>query len=239
VVIILGAHTKVNEDFIQLNIKYLHERHVMCVGGTQVNVGDTFMQQTIGYAMSSPFGIATAPYRFMKQEQYVDTVVYAAYRRELFDKVGYFETDMFISEDAEFNWRIRKAGYKILFTPNIVSYYYPRKTLGLLFKQFFKYGRARVSVVKKHFDALKILHLVPSGFVLSLIIFVTLSLWFLWARIMLAGMVGIYLIGSYISAIPVGRVHGWKHAIALPLPYIAMHVGFGLGFIIGAIKTYE
>ena len=239
VVIILGAHTKVEDDFIQLNISYLRDKGVMCVGGTQINVGDTFLQQTIGYAMSSPFGIATAPYRFMKKEQYVDTVVYAAYRRQLFDQVGYFETDLFISEDAEFNWRIRKAGHKILFTPRIFTYYYPRKRLDTLFKQFFKYGRARVAVVKKHYDALKALHLVPSCFVMSLVLLIVFSLWYPEARWILGGLGIAYFLGSYIAAIPVGLLHGWKHAVVLPLPFIAMHIGFGLGFMVGAVKTYK
>jgi len=129
VVIILGAHTTIKHDFVRYNIHYMHTLDVKCVGGTQINVGDTFKQRAIGYAMGSAFGIPSAPYRFFPKKRFVDTVVYAAYKKELFEEVGYFDEELHISEDAEFNWRIRKAGYKIFYTPEIVSYYYPRKNL--------------------------------------------------------------------------------------------------------------
>ncbi len=148
VVIILGAHTKVRKDFVSKNIEKMRDKSVLCVGGTQINKGDSYIQQAIGNAMGSPFGIMSAPYRFKKTSGYVDTVVYAAYHRSLFDKVGYFDEKKPISEDAEFNWRIRKAGYKIYFSPDIISYYFPRKNLKRLLNQFFRYGIFRVNVVK-------------------------------------------------------------------------------------------
>ncbi|MDQ7053963.1 MAG: glycosyltransferase family 2 protein [candidate division KSB1 bacterium] len=137
VIIILGAHTKINPDFIERNIELMLERGEVCTGGTQINIGDTYWQQAIGIGMASKFGIPTAPYRYETNERYVDTVVYAAYRRDILEKVGLFEEDLHIAEDAELNWRIRQAGFKIFFSPNIVSYYYPRPNLRKLFKQFF------------------------------------------------------------------------------------------------------
>ena len=136
----------------------MQSMNVCCVGGTQINTGDTFLQRAIGYAMGSRYGIPSAPYRFNKKPRFVDTVVYAAYAKELFDQIGYFDEELHISEDAEFNWRIRQTGHKIWYTPEIVSYYYPRKDLRLLAKQFFNYGILRVNVIKKHGDAVKLLH---------------------------------------------------------------------------------
>jgi GT2 family glycosyltransferase len=173
VIIILGAHTRIDKRFVSLNIKYQHEKNVSCVGGTQINVGDTFLQQTIGVAMGSVFGMPSAPYRFRKQACYVDTVVYASYRRHLFEEVGFFDEELHIAEDAEFNWRIRQMGHKIFYSPDIVSYYYPRETLDALAKQFFNYGILRVNVIKKHFDAFKWIHIVPPAFVF---LFIALSL---------------------------------------------------------------
>jgi len=176
IVIILGAHTYVEKSFVRLNVEYMRKLGVKCVGGTQVNMGETYLQMAIGAAMSSPFGIASAPYRFQKKEKYVDTVVYAAYRREVFDEVGYFDEELFISEDAELNWRIRKAGHRIFFTPRIVSYYFHRKTIPQVIKQFFRYGILRINVVKKHPDAFKMRHGIPPTFVLSIIATLLLGL---------------------------------------------------------------
>ena len=137
VIVILGAHTIIDRQFISLNNKFLNEKNVKVTGGTQINIGKTFRQRLIGQVMGLPFGISSASYRWSKREQFVDTVVYAAYRRELFEEIGYFEEKFSISEDAEINWRIRQKGYKIFYSPEIKTYYYPRNTITGFLKQLF------------------------------------------------------------------------------------------------------
>jgi GT2 family glycosyltransferase len=239
IIIILGAHTKVKKDFISKNIEYIKKQSVLCVGGTQINKGDTYIQQAIGHAMGSPFGIMSAPYRFQKNPGFVDTVVYAAYHRSLFDELGYFDEEKIISEDAEFNWRIRKAGHKIYYSPDIVSYYYPRKNLGRLARQFFQYGIFRINVVKKHWDALKILHLIPAMFVFLLGftgVFSFFNPWFRGLFFILLLMYGIYLFIASISSIMKSNL---KYLPALPIAFITMQLSFGAGFLVGLFKTYR
>lgn len=43
-----------------------------------------------------------------------------AYRREVLERFGFFDDDMWLAEDILFNWKIFKAGEKILFDPAIV-----------------------------------------------------------------------------------------------------------------------
>lgn len=236
VVIILGAHTLLAPDFISLNTKYLEEKNVECVGGTTENIGHTFIQQAIGLAMSSPFGILSAPYRYSSRAQYVDTVIYGAYRRKLFEELGLFEENGIISEDAEFNWRIRKAGYKIFYTPKIKTFYYPRESIPKLIKQFFKYGILRVNVIKKHIDALKLKHLLPSLVLLLTVALAFLSIWkgfFLYPVAVLAGAYFVLmLIGSAQSCFR----KGWKYFVILPLVFMTLHVSFAGGFLAGLLK---
>lgn len=240
VVIILGAHTRIKRDFVSLNIRYMNALNVKCVGGTQVNVGDTFLQRAVGYAMGSFFGIPSAPYRFFPKKRFVDTVVYAAYRKELFDQVGYFDEELHISEDAEFNWRIRKAGHQIFFTPEIVSYYYPRKTLGRLFKQFFNYGILRVNVIKKHQDALKLVHLLPPAILGGVLFLVILSLFkptVVWALVGLVLFYFLYLLYGTIHTCLKNRA--FQYFFILPVIFAVMHFSWGLGFWVGLFKTYK
>jgi len=61
----------------------MREKNVKCSGGTQINTGDNWRQRAVGLAMGSRFGIPSAPYRFYKKGRFVDTVVYAAYSRDL------------------------------------------------------------------------------------------------------------------------------------------------------------
>lgn len=237
VVIILGAHTKVKENFISKNIKNMREKSVLCVGGTQINQGDSYVQQAIGNAMSSPFGIMSAPYRFRKTAGYVDTVVYAAYHKSLFDEVGYFDDKKIISEDAEFNWRIRKAGHKIYFSPEIISYYYPRKNIIRLLRQFFRYGIFRVNVVKKHSDALKLLHLIPAVFVLCLGSTAFLSFFSKGFRSMFLVLSVLYTLYLIVASVSSAKKSGWKYFPVLPVAFMTMQISFGAGFLLGLFKT--
>ncbi len=239
VIIILGAHTRVKSDFVEQNIRTMKAQKVLCVGGTQINTGDTYIQRAIGKAMGSPFGIMSAPYRYRRRANFVDTVVYAAYHRSLFDQIGYFDEEKIIAEDAEFNWRIRKAGYKIFFTPKIVSYYFPRANLRKLVKQFFRYGILRVNVVKKHLDAIKILHMIPAAFVLFLVLSGLLTLIrpnvapIFWGLLLLYGA---FLI---VASLYTGIRYGFKYLPVLPFVFAAMQLSFGAGFLVGIFKSHE
>lgn len=240
VVIILGAHTRIDKYFVSTNIKYMNELGVKCTGGTQKNVGDTYLQRAVGYGMGSAFGMPSAPYRFFPKKRFVDTVVYAAYRKELFDEIGYFDEELHISEDAEFNWRIRQAGHKIFYTPEIVSYYYPRKNLRGLFRQFFNYGILRVNVIKKHFDAFKLIHALPPIFILAVLILSVLSFAKpVYGSIML-GLIALYLIYLLIGSLgTVIKLKKLSYFPILPFVFLTMQISWGLGFIVGVFKTYK
>ena len=237
VVIILGAHTVIKDDFVSQNIHFMALKNVKCAGGTQINVGDTYTQKAIGYAMGHPFGLASAPYRFVKSEKFVDTVVYAAYKKELFDEVGYFDEELFISEDAELNWRIRQAGHKIFYTPKIISYYYPRNTLKKLIIQLFRYGILRVNVIKKHFDAIKLVHLISPLFVLTSVF--TGIFGFIWPAFfkILTGLRLIYLFFVLGSSLSISIKKGFKYLVSLPIIFISIHISWGIGFLVGIFKS--
>lgn len=240
VIIILGAHTRIDRNFVKLNIHYMREKNVKCTGGTQINTGETFLQRAIGLAMGSRFGIPSAPYRFFKKGRFVDTVVYAAYHRSLFDQIGYFDEELHISEDAELNWRIRKAGNKIYYSPDIISYYYPRRNLRLLAKQFFNYGILRVNVIKKHPDAVKLMHLIPPSFVFGSFLLLLLGVRWPQCWTILAFTWLIYLFYVLIAAFEVALSHRcFKYLLVLPLAFMTMQLAWGMGFLVGIFKTHK
>ena len=59
----------------------------------------------------------------------VDTVPFGCYRREIFDKIGFFNENLERGQDIEFNLRLKRAGGKIYLLPEIVGYYYARSNL--------------------------------------------------------------------------------------------------------------
>jgi cellulose synthase/poly-beta-1,6-N-acetylglucosamine synthase-like glycosyltransferase len=233
IIIILGAHASLDPDFIFFNNKYLNEKNVQVTGGTQINVGFTFIQKAIALAMENPFGMGSAPYRWSKKEQFVDTVVYAAYKRELFDEIGYFEENFSISEDAELNWRIRKAGHKIFFSPDIKSYYHPRKTVRKFIQQMFRYGILRVHMFKKHKSAVKITHMIPPSFVVVLTSLLILTLASVLKPIFLIVVFLSYFLVNLFSVLLKISKENLKFIPIVSFLIFLLHFSWGLGFIIG------
>ncbi len=237
IIIILGAHTRVDKRFIELNTRYMREKDVKCVGGTQYNEGLTYWQKAIGLAMSSRWGIPSAPYRFSQTAGYVDTVVYAAYHRSLFDEIGYFDEELRISEDAEFNWRIRKAGYKIWFSPDIITWYYPRATLERFIRQFFNYGILRVNVIKKHPDAWKWIHLLPAILFLATGILAILAIFNSICFLSLLLVCLFYLIYLILASLFTGfKKKHYQFIPTLPLLFSSMQLSWVCGFLVGILN---
>jgi len=70
-----------------------------------------------------------------------------AYKREIFEKVGYFREEMITAEDIELNYRCVQAGYIIFYNPKMMVNHYQRTTrLGFAKQAFWNgYGRRQLN----------------------------------------------------------------------------------------------
>ena len=109
------------------------------------------LQRAIAAARSTWVGHHPDSLIYSQTEQIAPAIsVGAAYRREVFDRVGYFDEHFDACEDVDFNFRCDQAGLRCLFLPAAAVHYQPRDTLSGLFKQLARYGRGRVRFVRKH-----------------------------------------------------------------------------------------
>ena len=96
-VIRVDAHAHIPEDFVSKNVKVLEEGE-MVVGGVRPNIVDeeTPWKDTLLLAESSMFGSSIAPYRNggngTEEKIYMKSLFHAAYRREVFEKIGHYNT---------------------------------------------------------------------------------------------------------------------------------------------------
>lgn len=237
VLIIFSAHAYAKEDFIEQNVKLLENKEVGCVGGPIETINEDKKGKAISLAMSSPFGVGNALFRYSNEERYVDTVPFAAYRREVLDKIGYFDEELVRNQDDEINLRVAKAGYKILLSPKIKSWYYARSSYKKLWKQYFQYGFWKVRVMQKHGKPASIRHLVPLLFVLTNIFGLILGLFFkpifyLWFLQFI-----LYLLCDIIFSVKVAK--GDLSVIFYVMPaFPILHLSYGLGFLEGLFVFY-
>jgi len=234
VLIMFSGHARAEGNFIStLTLKLMaSDSSVAGVGcGFEIPPDDIFIARSVGLAMGSRFGGYGTTFQRREKEQFVDSSI-TAYRKGIFEEVGLHDEKFVVGQDGELNLRIRKAGHKFLYTPKTTVYHHKRGSLSKFFKQMFNYGVARMRMIKKHPDTLKVLYLAPSLFVLALIFFGALSLFSRVAFYLFLIVICTYFACALISSAVIARRHGAKYMV-IPIIYFIEHVGYGLGFLRG------
>src|SRR4030042_353336 len=110
----VDAHAAVAPDFLRQSVDALTTTDADGVGGPIESVGRGLIGEAIAIAMSSPFGVGNAHFRYSREAQYTDTVAFPAYRRQIFDRIGPFAEDVNYGEDDEFHYRLGDDGGRVL-----------------------------------------------------------------------------------------------------------------------------
>lgn len=172
VIIRMDAHSLYPNDYFSKLVTALFQSGADNAGGMWITEpGDESKEAAaIALATSHPFGIGNARYRLGASEQiFVDTVPYGCYRREVFDRIGYFDEQLLRNQDDEFNGRLIANGGRILLLPDVKIRYFARKNIALMAKMFYQYGLFKPLVNIKLGKPATIRQLFPPALVLGLI----------------------------------------------------------------------
>jgi succinoglycan biosynthesis protein ExoA len=169
------------------------------------------------------------------EERYTDHLSFSCYRKEAIEKVGGFDPVFWCGQDYELDIRLRKVGYKILYTPTTRVYHFKRDSIKSLWRQMYRYGIARAKMVKKHPDTLKFFHLLGPAFILGgvLIVILTVLRWIpIWV---LPCLVVAYILLSMVSTLQIKRKI--SVVVSSVLFFLLIHVGYGAGFLRGIVYS--
>jgi len=233
VVVRMDAHTEYPPDYITRCVECLEKTGADNVGGPIISISDTFWGKAIAAGMSSVFGVGNSKFRLGGFEGYVDTVPFGAYRRDVFDRIGLFDTELVRNQDDELNYRLVRSGGKIYMSPGIRSFYYPRDSISKLWRQYYEYGYWKVRVIQKHRLPASWRHLVPVTFVLSIIVTGLLTLIDSRAAYLLLAIVGSYTLLAGLFSARISASTGIRYFLLLPVVFATLHVGYGTGFLKG------
>ncbi len=238
VIVIIGAHATADPMFIEESVRALRESCAAAVGGSIHTIGETRLSRAIAAAVSHPFGVGDAQFRFSRQLGDVDTIAFAAYRRECFDVVGTFSVVRANRDDDQYNWRIRRAGGRLYLTPRIRSTYYARSSYRALARQYLGYGRAKGCALLEETQSLGPRHLVPLGVLVGGSALALLSPASIGARAMLAAAAAIYAaIGIYAAYRSTAQRGERSLAPAAALAFPVIHLSYAVGTILGILDA--
>jgi succinoglycan biosynthesis protein ExoA len=230
---ILGAHNRYASDYLRHSVDVLEETGADNVGGSMLIEAHSLVEHAISAAHTSAFSVGGARWHNPNYEGPADTVFGGMYRRDVFDRIGFFDEELVRNQDDELNLRLTRAGGTVWQSPRIRSWYSPRGSLRALFRQYVQYGYWKVRVIQKHRWPASVRHLFPACFVLSLTLLLLSSLRWPAALWGLLGLIGTYSTCNVIASVLAARHKGWKVITLLPLVFACYHFAYGLGFLRG------
>lgn len=234
IIVRLDAHSMPIPEYVERCVAAHEAGRGENVGGVwEIRAGaDTWIAESISLAAAHPLGVGDAMYRLNAKAGAVDTVPFGSFRRTLIDKIGAFDEALLSNEDYEFNTRVRESGGTVWLDPSIRSVYFSRSTLGKLAAQYWRYGYWKLKMLKRYPHTLRWRQGLPPLFVLSLIVFIVLSLFVGLARYILAAQLLIYftLLGLAGLKLSIEKRKG-IYILGLPLAIMTMHFAWGAGFL--------
>jgi cellulose synthase/poly-beta-1,6-N-acetylglucosamine synthase-like glycosyltransferase len=224
---IVSGHSELAPDYVTQVVETLGRTGADLVGGPARAESETVVGEAIALAMSTPFGVGGAEFRYATEEHEVDTVFMGVCKRALYEQIGGFDAEMVRNQDDELSYRLLAHGGRIVCNPKIGSVYRNRATLRSLWKQYFDYGRWKVRVMQKHRSQMRPRQFVPPVFVATL------------GASALAPPLFTAIAGTYSAAALAMSVYLAAKARRidvlpyLPAAFAILHVGYGLGFLRG------
>lgn len=222
----VDAHATIPPDYVGRALRHLRTGRWGGVGGRKDGVGVTATGRAIAVAMASRFGVGGSTYHHGTEPRQVDHVPFGAYPVELARQLGGWDERLRVNQDFEFDRRVRDSGRPILFDPALRIDWRCRQRIGDLFRQYRRYGRGKIRVMVMHPGSVRLRHLAAPALVAALGSAAVGSLRD--RRFLAAGLPYVAAVGVATASTAPRAPRGSRRWLAPA--FVAMHLGWGIGF---------
>ncbi|MBL7169525.1 MAG: glycosyltransferase [Candidatus Aenigmarchaeota archaeon] len=228
------------KDWLKNTVKYFKNKDVGAVGGPGITPdSDNDLQKASGYVYSSCFGASPSMrYRYIptKKKEIDDyPTCNLIVRKDIFKKVGGFDTKYWPGEDTKFCLDLtKKLKKKMIYAPDVVVYHHRRPLFKKHLDQIRSYGTHRGFFAKRFPEtSSRPIYFLPSFFVLFLVFgwlsfFIYRYLFYLY----LFG-VALYLFLVLLGSLSARRI---KLVILTFFGIITTHIWYGISFMKGFLS---
>jgi GT2 family glycosyltransferase len=231
VIVRVDGHCVIPPDYLATCVRLLRSGQADCAGGPVRAEGETAMGRAIAMAMSTPFGVGGASFRWASVEREVDHLPFGAWRRQVFETIGLFDETLVRNQDDELSDRLRRAGGRIVMHPGISVRYFSRTSLTGLWRQYRGYGYWKVRVIRKRGGwPSSPRHLVPAAFVCAALGALLVAAWSR-SWVPPACVLGPYAAFLLAAALQLSATRRDRVALLVPGALATMHVAYGVGFL--------
>ncbi|MBI4976379.1 MAG: glycosyltransferase [Spirochaetes bacterium] len=226
---------------------FARDPKIAVIGGPNVaKSSDSALQKAFSAALTSPFGAGPVANRYRTSGGIRETtdreliLCNLFVRRSVLMKEGLFKEDFYPNEENELMDRLRVAGYKLYYHPDIIVHRSPRATMASFIKMLLNYGRGRFQQLAHAPRIQNATFLIPAFFVLYLASFaavpfipVAMSFKLLYCiPLMLWALLAV--VASILTRATLLRT---RHILTMmPMLFFVIHFFYGVGIFYGVIR---
>lgn len=236
IIVRVDGHAFVASDYIERVVTNLASGEHAGTGGRKNPVSSTEIGTVIAEAMCSRWGVGGSRYHYATAAEDADHVPFGAYPRSVVEALGGWDERFTVNQDFEFDYRLRRAGHRILFDPAITCDWICSGTIRDLAHQYRRYGRGKFNVVRHHPESTSPRHILPPLGVIGLSGLTVVA-------VTRRGRLARKALGVYAAVMASSTVIGRASRLPrrlrpiFPLAVVTMHVSQGLGFLAGALEA--
>jgi len=246
IIIRLDAHCLYVEDYIGKAVKVFSSVEADNVGGPCITKArnDSLSAKVMVAVVSHWFGVGNSQFRISDKAQYVDTVPFGVFKRDLFKKVGLMDERISRNEDMVLNQRILENGGKIYLDPSLEIYYLTRSDWTSYYKHAWTNGFWNAMSHYLVPSVMRLRHVIPGMFAFYLIcLLICFMLAFVFPGfgqplLALASLpIAAYLLLDITATVQLGKRFGWKVAPLASVTFFLYHSIYGFGNLWGWWKV--
>lgn len=229
VIVRIDAHSEPTAGYLQRGVEILFEQGAAEVGGIMDARGRSAFQKAVAFAYKSRWGIGGGAYHLGGEAGEAESAYLGIFQRQSFEAVGGYDESIVRGEDWDLAQRIKAAGGKVWFSPELRVIYWPRGRVSKLVRQFYSTGVWRGDLTRRDPARASRRYFVPPTAVLAILLgFFVVAFGYT---------VGIIPATGYLALIALVACTAPKLSLksraALVVALVVMHMSWGWGFLVG------
>ena len=242
VIVRVDAHSELAPGYIARGVEILEETGAVLVGGVMSAVGKTALQRAVAFGYGSRFGLGGGSYHVGGKAGEAESAYLGIFDAKALKAVGGYDEKIVRGEDWDLAQRLKAAGGKVWFSPELVVKYWPRSNVKALAWQFYSTGVWRGELTRRAPGKASIRYFIPPAALLLLVDLVILALVGAIPQQALIIPIALYLLVlSFASgtAKQLDVLDRLAVFVALPVMHLSWASGFWIGLAFGARKIVD
>lgn len=242
VIIRVDAHSELAPGYIAKGVEILRETGSTVVGGVMSAVGKSAFQKAVAFGYGSRFGLGGGSYHLGGKAGEAESAYLGIFDAKALKAVGGYDEKIIRGEDWDLSQRLKAAGGKVWFSPELVVKYWPRSNMKALAWQFYSTGVWRGELTRRAPGKASIRYFIPPAALLLMVDLVVLAVVGVIPQQGLIIPIALYLL---ILSFAAGTAKQLDVAdrlavfVALPIMHLSWASGFWIGLAFGARKIVD